>query len=544
MYPNQVDPEREVEWDSNASTLNNDEDDAEERKQWSGGLESPDARKAAKAGRKAARNQVLFDVVTQEELTMVEQALHPQAENQVRAISKGQGLADNCTIDENIAFNANTVKWGKLRQEVRAKKIAKSHGGKPKPNTPEQDHKILSPIFAQFGIGTNISKANRERKTLDTKLRAAILGDLLAFENDQVETMQRMAGYWRYANKRTYNTMVKNNELWDWATGEKLPEIREEAELDVIEEGTENAEASTQCVEIEERILENWDDPDFDLSADVAALSLTPVVDATNVNNKVGGRHPELEEEVESTGDRISICKPSSSPGRLTVETLSFNVPSPLSSNDTWEQLQAESGDQIIETPEESFIGSSTTSKDPLAPTTPDPKAAHEKGFQGVKDTRVFGKAIRNASPPGKDSPRAPLLLQPIRNPLLPATTQNSSDNNSRQDPRNRFGALDHEVPAPCDEVNKKADSTTSPTAIRSVARIPIPAKPIVKTLVLHDETDDWTTKRRPVKGKKAGRVTRKGSSMVVALREQAASNKDKRFVGRKSFASAVKRGL
>lgn len=542
MYPSQVDPEREVEWDSNASTLNNDEDDAEEGKQWSSGLESPDARKAAKAERKAARNQVLFDVVTQEELAMVEQALHPQAENQASAISKGQGLADNRTIDENIAFNANTVKWGKLRQEIRAKKVAKNRSGKPKPNTPEQDNKILSPIFAQLGIGTNISKANRERKTLDSKLRAAILGDLLAFENDQVETMQRMAGYWRYASKRTYNTMVKNNELWDWATGEKLPEIREEAELDVIEEGMENAEAGNYCTEIAELIPENWDDPNFELSANVAAFSLTPLVDGSNVNNEVGGRHPELEEEVESTGDRISIFKPSSSPGCLTAETLSFNVSSPFSSNDTWEQLQAESGYPTEEAPEDLFNSSSITPRNPLTPTTPNPKAPHEKGFQGVKDTRVFGKAIRNASPPRKNSPRAPLLLQPIRNLMLPATTQNDSDNHNRRDPLNRFGALNHEVPAPCDEVTKKVDgSTNRPTAIRSVARFQIPAKPIVQTLVMHDETDDWTTKQRPVKRKKTGRVTTKGGS---ALREQPAGNKNKKFVGGKSFASAVKRGL
>lgn len=533
MYPGQVDPEREVEWDSNASTLNNDEDDdAEGRRQWSGGLDSPDARKAAKAERKAARNQVLFDVVTQEELAIVEKALHPQAENQASAISKGQGLADNRIIDENIAFNANTVIWGKLRQEVRAKKIAKSHGGKAKSNTPEQDNKILSQIFAQFGIGTNISKVNRERKALDTKLRAAILGDLLAFENDQIETMQRMAGYWRYANKRTYNTMVKNNELWDWATGEKLPEIREEAELDVIEEETENAEASDRCAEIEEGIPKNWDDPDFELSADAAALCLAPLVDASNVNNKVGGRHPELEEEVDSTGNRISIPKLSSSPGCLTAETLSFNVRSPFSSNDTWEQLQAESGDQIIEASEEPSIGSYTTFRNPFAPTTPNLKAVHEKGFQGVKDTRVFGKAIRNASPPRKDSPRAPLLLQPIRNPLLLATTtQNNSDNNNnRQDPLNRFGALNHEVPAPCDEVNnKKADDSTTSAAMRSIVRFPIPAKPIVKTLILHDETDDWTTKRRPVKREKAGRVKRSGS-----VREQPAGNKN--LHGKKKF--------
>lgn len=44
----------------------------------------------------------------------------------------------------------------------------------------------------------------------------------------------RMAGYWRYANRRTYNVMVRNNQLWDWTTGTKLEEVDEEEEEDDV----------------------------------------------------------------------------------------------------------------------------------------------------------------------------------------------------------------------------------------------------------------------------------------------------------------------
>ena len=76
------------------------------------------------------------------------------------------------------------------------------------------------------------------------KLTAAIEGDITAFQNEQAETMARAAGYWRYVNKRTYNIMVRNNTIWDWATGEKLPE------LDIGDE---------DCVEDDEHTL--VDDP-------------------------------------------------------------------------------------------------------------------------------------------------------------------------------------------------------------------------------------------------------------------------------------------
>lgn len=450
MHVGEVDQERETEWDSSSSTLHNDDDGMERKQCWSGGMDNADSRKVAKAERKAAKNQVLFDVISQDDLNKVEKALHPDSEHQTREISKGQGLADNHTIEQNIAYNANTYQWGKLRQGVHAKKMAKNNGGKQRQNT-QQDNEILEPIFASLRISTNISKTSKERKSLDSRLRAAILGDLVASENDQAETMQRMAGYWRYVNKRTYNEMVRNNELWDWATGEKLPEIREdvELELDVIEEEDESAGDGTLNREIERQIPEHWDDPGIEFWDESADLT----------------KHG--------------------------PETLN-GLPNPRS---------------------------------PLSPMTSNPL---DKGFQGVKDTRVFEKAIRKASPPFKNPPCAP--PQPERIALVPVATLNKE----LQDLLNRFGCLKREVPAPCEEV-KKADP---PPLVKSVVKFP--AKPIVKTLAIHSELDNWRTIQRP-KGKKGA----KNGPAVVALREQAAVNVlARKLAGGKTFAAMVKKGL
>lgn len=455
---------------------------------------------------------------------MVERALHPESGQEASAVSKGQGLADNRTIDENIAFTANTFTWGKLRQGVHAKKVAKNNGGKQKPNTPQQDNEILDPIFASLGVSTNLTKASKERRSLDTKLRAAILGDLVAFENDQVETMQRMAGYWRYANKRTYNEMVRNNELWDWATGEKLPEIREEVELDVIEEEDENAEAGTLDVETKGKIPENWDDPDFELPVGQTTLSLTPLVDRFNTNGTVGRSDtpPKLDKEIESTRDRTTspnVSKLSFSPGRLRGQILNIEVLSPSSSDEDWEQFRDDSGNYTQEGSD--ALDGSPVPRSPLSPLTPNAKGLHKRGFQGVKDTRVLEKAIRKASPPFKDTPKP-----------LGSLSASANQNRDTPDLLNRFGALDRETPAPCEEV-KKVD----PPPVKSVVRIP--AKPIVKTLAIHDEQDNWTTQHRS-KGKKGVK-----GGPAVALRQQAAVNVHaKKFAGGKSFAAAVKKGI
>lgn len=509
-----VDEEAEVEWDSNSSTLYNEEDGAKERKQcWSGGMESADARKAAKAERKAANHQVLFEVITQEDLTRVERALHPESEQRGSAVSKGQGLADNQTIDENIAFNASTFKWSGLRQGVHAKRIAKNNGGKPKANTPQQENEILSPIFASLGITTNLTKASKERKSLDAKLRTAILGDLVAFKNDQVETMQRMAGYWRYANKRTYNEMIRNNEIWDWATGERLPEIREEA-LDAVEEEDEIAE--------EGRIPENWDDPDFELPTGDMTLSLTS---STLTKQSDADRETKLDKELESTRDGITstMSKLSLNPGRFINQTPGFNVLSPDPSDEDWQQLGNESGNHTTEDTE--TLHASRTSRSPLSPINSNRK--DEKAFQGIKDTRIFAKSLTGkASPSVKDPPPTP---QPTTSLLAPAAAQSHINT---PDHRNRFGALNNETPAPCEEI-KKPDP--GPLVIK------IPAKPIIKTLAIHDEQDDWKTQLRPKQGKKGA----KGGA-AMALREQAAVNNvhARKFAEGKNFAAAVKKGL
>lgn len=71
------------------------------------------------------RRQVLYKIwqekASRRELTMVDKALHPESEDQDSTASKGQGLMDNRTIDDNIAYTPNTVKWTKISQGVRAK---------------------------------------------------------------------------------------------------------------------------------------------------------------------------------------------------------------------------------------------------------------------------------------------------------------------------------------------------------------------------------------------------------------------------------------
>lgn len=230
------------EW-ADSSTIFEDEIDIK-RLCSSSAKENRSTKKAQKAVKKIAKNQLRVQIITSEDIVHISQALHPfktylvgETHTGYDEVGNGQGLLNNSTIDANIAFNTGTFQYASLRQNINAKKLAKAQGiGTPK--TPDEngswheDPQIVETLGRlEIAVVTSVS-SSREKKCLLSKLCDAIHNDLLIVENEDRDTMMRMAGYWRYVNKRTYNAMIRNNQLWDWATGAKLDEIEEADEAD------------------------------------------------------------------------------------------------------------------------------------------------------------------------------------------------------------------------------------------------------------------------------------------------------------------------
>lgn len=496
---NQADDVRDVEWDNNSSTLN--EDDPEERKpQW-----NADANKATKIERKMAKNQVRFSVIAKEDLDRIQEALHPYLKdpNEREEVSNGQGLVDNRTIEQNIIFNRHCFKYGSLRQGVHEKKSLKNNGS-PNVEARISDYvdENLPTIPNALGVQTIASKASKERKRLDTKLRNAIVNDLVAFENEQAETMERMAGYWRYANRRTYSQMVENNELWDWATGQKLLKVEEESELDVIEEEDEETEDSTldgmTLATTPLQSPENWDD-DFEFSAGSDSLldqkgtsieedglktptQVTLTYDRSNTEDS--------DEIIRSRFDDFHIDTLSYSPGRSPGPTITFRVPSPCPSDDSygedWKFLEDYYEDDVV-------IKAKTRPRTPLATMTPNRKPP---AFDGVKDNRSFGGAfkIRQASPPQENKPA------PTPRAWRKAPSPSMIPPNCNGDVNNQFAALNHEVPAPRDEPKKP-----KPQIQAKIMNLALPPNTV---LPLSEE--GWQVQGNPVKGAPVPKINTK----------------------------------
>ena len=201
----------------------------------------PGTRRERKAARRAARNRARFAGLTKSEINQVKEVLHP-------SYSSSHGCPDSrdplrsSTIEANIAFNPSTFKYASLRADVYQKKVLKnkiSPKSLDKERLQSEDAEITL-FIEELGIDmSDFNGCTKQRRSLIAKLKQAIRNDLKCVANENQQRMMRLAGYWRYANRRTYNHMVEKNQIWDWETG---------AKLEVIDEGEEANEEDTTCM--------------------------------------------------------------------------------------------------------------------------------------------------------------------------------------------------------------------------------------------------------------------------------------------------------
>ncbi|KAL8630666.1 hypothetical protein Q9189_003589 [Teloschistes chrysophthalmus] len=246
--PTQVGVDEESDW-ADASTLNEDGSEAA-TPCTPNTKENFSPRGPTKAERRRARQSRLIQIISPELMRAIDSALHPilhSMENMEGGASEiqGAGLGQHI-IQDNIKFNSHNFRPGSMRQSVHAKKLLKANGiGRlPTPKNAQEDPEITL-MLVQLDIATTSTHATRERVNLVRQLRNAIRDDLDKVDNENRDTMTRMAGYWRYVNRKTYNYMVRHNHIWDWATGQKLEEVEEDEEEEVdTEDGHDTDGAS------------------------------------------------------------------------------------------------------------------------------------------------------------------------------------------------------------------------------------------------------------------------------------------------------------
>lgn len=429
-------------------------------------LDSFDNRKAVKAERKMAKNQSRFFDISRDDRKTVEEALHPGAPTLLgaNAVQAGQGLENNDTIATNINYNSCTFRWGKIRQTVHEKKLSKNNNSKGDSNISSGEaESLMRNMLKVFGIIAKPPFAYKERKCLEKKLHKFVKADLEAFDNEQRETMQRMAGYWRYVNKRTYNAMVRENEIWNWATGEKLPEVEENSEpSDTQEDETVSSEETSPSSVGQDNIAEDWCDQEWgDHTPERGPLyPAEPFERCASIGESAPVRVKLRDLDSNSSPlDKRSYCR-----GQFSTPTLEHPLSSPMSVDDGCLGEQEYSSSCGFELGRSSPAHCTSSSKEDEKP----PKDV----FIYSKDDRTFSKPIHLASPPKKSAPIAPIKNADLQTVSIAQTQEMVSDN--------AYSILQHEIPAPNEEIEGLDKTRTRrPTWPKKYKDEEFPALPI-----------------------------------------------------------------
>ncbi|KAL9631295.1 MAG: hypothetical protein Q9164_005973, partial [Protoblastenia rupestris] len=436
LLPERHDEEGEdgIEW-NDSSTLD-DEEVGAQRPKWIKNFSTPDGKQAAKAEKKLAKNRIRYNIVAPSDLQHIQHVLHPDVVDlSVARDPNDQGLVNNNTIETNITFNPHCFKWNSLRQGCHEKRVLKNSGSsKDTADIAHQEQKLIQTILQRLRVSLTPNSSPKERKTLLAKLTTAIKADMVAHDNEQAETMQRTAGYWRYVNRRTYNAMVRTNMLWDWATGAKLPEIDESEIGDVIEEDDESLGESTHVSTppTERSIGEDRGNGDLKAHAEYESFGFDENETPTATSFLYGV------EDLHISSDTIdSIARTTRLVNAVLNAKYSTDPKSSKHLEDNWKTAVAPG------TTEE------TTSKClHHCPETPLKKIS-DPAFGLDKDSRSFEKTVHPAAPSREKPPTAPPRYYTTHK--TPRAAPKSSKH-TEADISNTFAILKIETPAPCDD--------------------------------------------------------------------------------------------
>ncbi|PVH83570.1 hypothetical protein DL98DRAFT_412795 [Cadophora sp. DSE1049] len=215
-------------------------------------------RKKAKKSGNGTRDRKSFEAFPLDETDFISEAIHLTVHESKGAWEgtyvydhKGAAAEENAVIEENDAeydedsmvahFDSFAVKSPATPLKdltPRQRKIVKrtstpvkyaSHGlGSRKYSTQftaaTTDHYdgVDPDIFFRLGIEVvSPPKNSKTRKDLVAKLVAAVKEDIEIITREDRETEMRAEGFWRWAGRTAYNTILQTRENLDWATGQK-----------------------------------------------------------------------------------------------------------------------------------------------------------------------------------------------------------------------------------------------------------------------------------------------------------------------------------
>jgi len=206
--------------------------------------------KAEKSISKASKNQQKHTVsVRREDIEAVARAIHGDGFGAVN--NDGHPLDTDKTIEQVVKRNLGFVSAIQEHRSALLRSLAKERDLTSKnrqlqrsenesrlPDVREHMEDLVVAVLEKLGVhsesptlafnapATNsfgtLGSGKRTKTAIVQKLSAAIAEDIENHENEQRQTYQRAAGFWRYANHEILVRLTEHAKKVNWATGEKI----------------------------------------------------------------------------------------------------------------------------------------------------------------------------------------------------------------------------------------------------------------------------------------------------------------------------------
>jgi hypothetical protein len=216
-------------------------------------------KKAKKAGNGAVKGRLGMNIITNEDIDFVSEAIH-LAKHESKGAWEGTYIYNHKqtelekkegNMEEGEVVDSEDLKNPKhcsrsgsfaVKRSVdmtpRQRRIVKkfytpvqhsSFGGGSRKFSPRSHqftdvyHGVNPTIFFRLGVELEFPVQNtKERRELVAKLVTAVKEDMEVVNREEKETQMRAEGFWRWAGTTAYQNIMRTRDTLDWATGQKI----------------------------------------------------------------------------------------------------------------------------------------------------------------------------------------------------------------------------------------------------------------------------------------------------------------------------------
>lgn len=195
-------------------------------------IDGSTSKKDRKEAKKLAKAADRVPCITAKDIERIGEILHPEEPTD-------EDFERTLLMDGSIVNNVYYHPQTSNSREERHRFITQERRRKSELELSDAE---MHDILVKLRVPNLTHAKSKSERVLVAKLREKIAEDFVHDHHEAQDTMMRKAGFWRWANRRTYNRLAANGRIWDHKDGAALAPVIEQQEDGEEEQAAAGAE--------------------------------------------------------------------------------------------------------------------------------------------------------------------------------------------------------------------------------------------------------------------------------------------------------------